>query len=84
MPEAGSRRLQESQRIALETEKQGADILRYLVGRHEQIENARNTVRPFPPPPCGAILTVFFFFFFCFSSKLRIILSSARPGRSRR
>lgn len=44
--EDGSRRLQESQRIALETEEQGADILRSLVGQREQIENARNTVRP--------------------------------------
>jgi vesicle transport through interaction with t-SNAREs 1 len=43
--EDGSRRLQESQRIALETEEQGADILRSLVGQREQIENARNTVR---------------------------------------
>jgi vesicle transport through interaction with t-SNAREs protein 1 len=52
--EDGSRRLQESQRIALETEEHGADILRSLVGQREQIENARNTVRP-PFPP--AILT---------------------------
>jgi vesicle transport through interaction with t-SNAREs protein 1 len=43
--EDGSRRLKESQRIALETEEQGADILRSLVGQREQIENARNTVR---------------------------------------
>jgi vesicle transport through interaction with t-SNAREs protein 1 len=43
--EDGTRRLQESQRIALETEEQGADILRSLVGQREQIENARNTVR---------------------------------------
>ena len=43
--EDGTRRLQESQRIALETEEQGADILRNLVGQREQIENARNTVR---------------------------------------
>jgi vesicle transport through interaction with t-SNAREs 1 len=43
--EDGSRRLQESQRIALETEEQGTDILRSLVGQREQIENARNTVR---------------------------------------
>ena len=57
--EDGSRRLQESQRIALETEEQGADILRNLVGQREQIENARNTVRPpFPSQP-RAILTVF-------------------------
>ena len=46
MLEDGTRRLQESQRIALETEEQGADILRNLVGQREQIENARNTVRP--------------------------------------
>ena len=49
--EDGTRRLQESQRIALETEEQGADILRSLVGQREQIENARNTVRPIPSLP---------------------------------
>ncbi|KAH9053115.1 vesicle transport v-snare protein vti1 [Lactarius vividus] len=43
--EDGSRRLQESQRIALETEEQGADILRSLMGQREQIENARNTLQ---------------------------------------
>ncbi|KAI9452120.1 vesicle transport v-snare protein vti1 [Lactarius psammicola] len=43
--EDGTRRLQESQRIALETEEQGADILRSLVGQREQIENARNTLQ---------------------------------------
>ena len=42
--EDGTRRLQESQRIALETEEQGADILRSLRGQREQIENARETV----------------------------------------
>ena len=43
----GSRRLIESQRIALDTEAQGADILRTLRGQREQIENARDTVRLF-------------------------------------
>jgi len=43
--EDGTRRLQESQRIALETEEQGADILRSLVGQREQIENSRNTLQ---------------------------------------
>ncbi|KAN0134619.1 vesicle transport v-snare protein vti1 [Lactarius tabidus] len=43
--EDGTRRLQESQRIALETEEQGADILRSLVGQREQMENARNTLQ---------------------------------------
>ena len=42
--EDGSRRLQESQRIALETEEQGADILRSLRGQREQIQNARDTL----------------------------------------
>ena len=42
--EDGSRRLQDSQRIALETEEQGADILRSLRGQREQIQNARDTV----------------------------------------
>lgn len=47
--EDGSRRLQESQRIALETEEQGADILRSLRGQREQIQNARDTV-------CGLLI----------------------------
>jgi vesicle transport through interaction with t-SNAREs protein 1 len=41
----GSRRLIDSQRIALDTETHGAEILRTLRGQREQIENARNTVR---------------------------------------
>ncbi|TFK48099.1 V-snare-domain-containing protein [Heliocybe sulcata] len=43
--EDGSQRLQESQRIALETEEQGADILRNLRGQRDQIEHARDTLR---------------------------------------
>ncbi|KAH7916344.1 snare region anchored in the vesicle membrane C-terminus-domain-containing protein, partial [Hygrophoropsis aurantiaca] len=43
--EDGSRRLQESQRIALETEDQGAEILMNLRSQREQIENARDTLR---------------------------------------
>ncbi|KAL4075955.1 vesicle transport v-SNARE protein N-terminus-domain-containing protein [Scleroderma yunnanense] len=43
--EDGSRRLQESQRIALETEDQGAEILVNLRSQREQIENARDTLR---------------------------------------
>lgn len=43
--EDGTRRLQESQRIALETEEQGADILSNLRRQREQIENSRDTVR---------------------------------------
>ncbi|EJF61486.1 vesicle transport v-snare protein vti1 [Dichomitus squalens LYAD-421 SS1] len=39
--EDGSRRLLESQRIALGTEEQGADILRSLRGPSQQIQNAR-------------------------------------------
>ena len=42
--EDGSRRLQESNRLALETEDLGADILRDLRGQREQIENSRTTV----------------------------------------
>jgi vesicle transport through interaction with t-SNAREs protein 1 len=45
--EDGTRRLQESQRIALETEDQGADILMNLRQQREQIENSRNTVSLF-------------------------------------
>jgi vesicle transport through interaction with t-SNAREs protein 1 len=41
----GSRRLRDSQRIALETEAQGADTLRILREQRDQIENSRNTVR---------------------------------------
>ncbi len=49
--EDGSRRLLDSQRIALETEEQGADILRSLRGQREQIQNARDTVRALLPCP---------------------------------
>jgi len=42
--EDGTRRLQQSQRVALETEDQGAEILMNLRSQREQIENARNTV----------------------------------------
>lgn len=42
--EDGTRRLQESQRIALETEEQGADILSNLRIQREQIENTRDTL----------------------------------------
>ncbi|OCH88838.1 vesicle transport v-snare protein vti1 [Obba rivulosa] len=43
--EDGSRRLLESQRIALETEEQGADILRSLRSQREQIVNSRDTLQ---------------------------------------
>lgn len=42
--EDGTKRLQDSQRIALETEEQGADILSSLRRQREQIENTRDTV----------------------------------------
>ncbi|CAO1620491.1 unnamed protein product [Sympodiomycopsis kandeliae] len=41
----GTRRLEESNRIALETEDLGADILRDLRGQREQIEHSRDTLR---------------------------------------
>jgi len=40
--EDGSHRLDESHRIALDTEAQGAEILQNLRGQREQIENSRN------------------------------------------
>lgn len=40
----GSRRLEESHRLALETEDLGADILRDLRGQRDQIEHSRDTV----------------------------------------
>ncbi|KZT00907.1 vesicle transport v-snare protein vti1 [Laetiporus sulphureus 93-53] len=43
--EDGSRRLQESHRIALETEEQGTDILRSLRVQREQIQNSRDTLQ---------------------------------------
>lgn len=43
--EDGQRRLEESNRIALETEDLGADILRDLRGQREQIEHSRDTLR---------------------------------------
>jgi len=45
MLEDGTKRLQESQRIALETENQGADILNNLRGQREQIEHSRYTLQ---------------------------------------
>jgi len=42
--EDGSMRLQESQRIALETEDQGAEILMNLRQQREQIEHSRETL----------------------------------------
>ncbi|KAI6047288.1 vesicle transport v-snare protein vti1 [Pisolithus marmoratus] len=42
--EDGTRRLQESHRVALETEDQGAEILMNLRAQREQIENARDTL----------------------------------------
>ncbi|KAI6034245.1 snare region anchored in the vesicle membrane C-terminus-domain-containing protein [Pisolithus microcarpus] len=42
--EDGTRRLQDSHRIALETEDQGAEILVNLRAQREQIENARDTL----------------------------------------
>jgi len=42
--EDGTKRLQDSQRIALETEEQGADILSNLRRQREQIENTRDTL----------------------------------------
>ncbi|KAL5534866.1 hypothetical protein ACEPAG_1331 [Sanghuangporus baumii] len=42
--EDGSRRLVDAQRVALETEEQGADILTDLRRQREQIENSRNTL----------------------------------------
>ncbi|KZT40436.1 vesicle transport v-snare protein vti1 [Sistotremastrum suecicum HHB10207 ss-3] len=43
--ENGTRRLDESRRIALETEEQGAEILRSLRGQREQIENSRDMLQ---------------------------------------
>ncbi|SPO31361.1 related to VTI1 - v-SNARE: involved in Golgi retrograde protein traffic [Ustilago trichophora] len=43
--EDGTRRLEESNRLALETEDLGADILRDLRSQREQIENSRDTLR---------------------------------------
>ena len=42
--EDSTRRLEDSQRMALETEDVGADILRNLRGQREQIEHARDTL----------------------------------------
>ncbi|TFK28842.1 vesicle transport v-snare protein vti1 [Coprinopsis marcescibilis] len=42
--ENGSKRLEESQRLAIETENQGAEILRDLRSQREQIENSRDTL----------------------------------------
>ncbi|KAG7449245.1 V-snare-domain-containing protein [Guyanagaster necrorhizus] len=41
----GTKRLQDSHRVALETEEQGADILMNLRTQREQIENSRNVLQ---------------------------------------
>jgi vesicle transport through interaction with t-SNAREs 1 len=41
----GQRRLEDSHRVALETEDLGASILRDLVSQRQQIEGTRDTVR---------------------------------------
>lgn len=56
--EDGSKRLQESQRVALETEEQGADILMNLRRQREQIENSRNMVRKIPTVSIDDMLIV--------------------------
>ena len=80
--EDGSRRLVESQRIALETEEQGADILRSLRGQREQIQNARDTVCVFPAAtfPASAAMPLAYH---AFSSSCngRIRLSTVRRAR---
>lgn len=55
--EDGTRRLQDSQRIALEAEDQGADILMNLRTQREQIENARDTVCTHSCPVIFPVLT---------------------------
>ncbi|KAJ2931563.1 hypothetical protein H1R20_g5472, partial [Candolleomyces eurysporus] len=45
MLENGTKRLQESQRMAIETENQGAEILTNLRQQREQIENSRDTLQ---------------------------------------
>ena|SRR5260221_10583436 len=46
--EQGTKRLQQSQQLALETETQGAEILTNLRTQREQIENSRGTVGHIP------------------------------------
>jgi vesicle transport through interaction with t-SNAREs protein 1 len=55
--EDGSKRLQNAQRIALETEDVGADILRNLRGQREQIEHTRDTVSRLVPLDRSLALT---------------------------
>jgi len=43
--EQGTKRLQQSQQLALETESQGAEILVNLRSQREQIENSRDTLQ---------------------------------------
>lgn len=46
----GQRRLEDSHRVALETEDLGAGILRDLQGQREQLEGTRGTVSSFFMP----------------------------------
>ena len=69
--ESGSKRLQDAQRVALETEEQGADILRDLRRQREQIENSRETV-------CGleylSLMTHYWTYLFVFLLFLLLII----------
>jgi vesicle transport through interaction with t-SNAREs protein 1 len=56
--EDGTKRLQESQRVALETEEQGANILRDLRGQREQIENSRGTVSLHLHPSTNSMINI--------------------------
>jgi vesicle transport through interaction with t-SNAREs protein 1 len=48
----GQRRLEDSHRVALETEDLGAGILRDLRGQRDQLEHTRDSVRGENVPQC--------------------------------
>lgn len=50
----GTRRLQDSTSVALQTEAYGAEILTTLRGQREQIENSRDMVRSSAPLPSAS------------------------------
>ena len=73
--EQGTKRLQQSQQLALETEMQGAEILTNLVSQREQIENSRDTV-------CTAVVSLISVLeMFCISYDARISLLTVPRAR---
>ena len=78
----GQRRLEESHRVALETEDLGTGILRDLRGQRETLEHTRDTVRR--RSPLGLFCRVELILALARSCTRRTGRSTGRRARSRR